>query len=164
MKKLYILRHAKSSWTDAALSDFNRPLNERGKRDAPLMGIKLADLNILPDLLLSSAANRAFSTALIVAEALNYPKDRINKREDLYLASSRKILKIINFTENKYDSIMIVGHNPGLTDLAIDLGTLQVSNMPTCALVALDFAVDEWQEVDKGSGKNILFEYPKKGK
>ncbi len=164
MKKIYILRHAKSSWKDSSLSDFDRPLNERGKRNAPMMGIKMAELNIVPDLVLSSSANRAYTTASIVVEKLNYPKDRIEKRKDLYLASSHAILKIINSADKKHESLMIVGHNPGLTELANDLGAFQVSSMPTCALVALEFAVDEWQAVHWGIGKNILFEYPKKKK
>ncbi len=162
MKKIYILRHAKSSWKDSSLSDFDRPLNERGKRNAPMMGIKMAELNIVPDLVLSSSANRAYTTASIVAEKLDYPKDRIERRRDLYLASSHSILKIINSADNKHESLMIVGHNPGLTELANDLGAFQVSNMPTCALVALEFAVDDWHAVHWGVGKNILFEYPKK--
>ena len=164
MKKIYILRHAKSSWNDSTLSDFERPLNQRGKKDAPLMGLKLAELGIIPDLILSSAANRAYTTGSIIAEKINYPLGKIEKREDLYLASARKILKIINFIDNNQNSIMVVGHNPGLTELANDLGGLQVSNMPTCALVALEFAVDDWQAIHWGLGKNILFEYPKKGK
>ncbi len=162
MKKIYILRHAKSSWKDSSLTDFDRPLNERGKRNAPMMGIKMAELNIVPDLVLASAATRAYATASIVAEKLDYPKDRIERRRDLYLASSHAILKIINSADNKHESLMIVGHNPGLTELANDLGAFQVSNMPTCALVALEFAVDDWQAVHWGIGKNILFEYPKK--
>ncbi len=164
MKKIFILRHAKSSWNDTTLSDFERPLNERGNRDAPIMGSKLNELGVMPDLILSSAANRAYTTASIIAEKINYPLSRIDKREDLYLASERKILKIINFIDNGYKNIMVVGHNPGLTDLADNLGTLQVANLPTCALVALEFAVDKWQEVHWGLGKNLLFEYPKKHK
>ncbi|KAA3614803.1 MAG: histidine phosphatase family protein [Calditrichaeota bacterium] len=163
MKKIYILRHAKSSWKNETLSDFERPLNERGKRDAPLMGLKLSEVGIKPDLILSSAANRAYTTATIIADKMNYPLDGIEKRQDLYLASANKILKMINFLENKHNSVMVVGHNPGLTDLANELGGLQVANMPTCALVALEFSVDEWQAVSWGLGKNLLFEYPKKG-
>jgi phosphohistidine phosphatase len=163
MKKIYILRHAKSSWNDLAVSDFDRPLNERGKRDAPLMGDKLKELKIVPDLILSSAAKRAFTTATIVAEKINFPQEKIEKREDFYLASSQKILKVINLLDDSFNSVLIVGHNPGLTELANDLGAFQVSNMPTCALVALEFAVDEWQAVHFGLGKHILFEYPKKG-
>ncbi len=163
MKKIYILRHAKSSWNDLAVSDFDRPLNERGKRDAPLLGDKLKELKIVPDLILSSAANRAITTAMIVAEKINFPQEKIEKREDFYLASSQKIIKVINLLDDSFNSILIVGHNPGLTELANDLGAFQVSNMPTCALVALEFDVGEWQAVHFGLGKHILFEYPKKG-
>lgn len=163
MKKIYILRHAKSSWNNSALSDFDRPLNDRGNRDAPLMGLKLAELRIIPDLILSSAANRAYGTASIIAAKINYPINKIDKREDLYLASPQKILRLINFTDNAHDIIMVVGHNPGLTELANKLGGLQVGNMPTCALVALEFAVSEWQAVHWGLGKDLLFEHPKKG-
>ena len=164
MKKIYILRHAKSSWNDQTLSDFDRPLNERGKRDAPQMGSKLAELSITPDLILSSAAKRAYATAVVIADKISYPKTLIEKRQDLYLASANKILKKINFVDDTHKSVMIVGHNPGLTDFANNLGQLQVANMPTCALVAIEFNVDEWQAVHWGLGKNLHFEYPKKGK
>lgn len=164
MKKVYILRHAKSSWADSSQSDFDRPLNERGENDAPFMGEKFSELGIKPDLVLSSPAKRAFNTAAIIAEKINYPFKKIEKQQNMYMAGAHKFLKIINALPDKISSVMLVAHNPGLTELLNDLAGHTTNNMPTCSLAAIEFFVDEWKAISPGSGKLTLYEYPKKYK
>jgi len=111
MKTLIIVRHAKSSWKDSSLSDFDRPLNKRGKRDVPDMGARLKSQNILPDLLISSPANRALTAAKGIAEQIEYPLNNIVEDDALYHASSSSIIRLIADADNKYDSLMIFGAN-----------------------------------------------------
>src|SRR5689334_22986953 len=111
MKTLFLVRHAKSSWAHLSLNDFDRPLNARGKKDAPFMGEILYNQHILPDLLLSSPAKRAFSTAKKIAKAIGYKKKEINTDKDIYDADEDTLLKVIHRQDQKYDSIMLVGHN-----------------------------------------------------
>src|SRR5690554_5567331 len=117
MKKLLIYRHAKSAWDDPFLSDHERPLAERGLRDAPQMAQRLKRKSIIPDGMLSSDAERAKVTALITADALNFPKEKIMFTERLYHASARTMLSQIQQTQDDIGTLFVFGHNPGLTDL-----------------------------------------------
>ncbi len=161
MKTLYLGRHAKSSWKNMELADIDRPLNKRGKRDAPFMGKLLADKGIKPDLIISSPAKRAVATAKVIASEINYPEEEIIFDENIYEATGRGLLEIISGTEEKYNSIMLFGHNPGLTVLNNNLSDHFIDNIPTCGVVALEFKTS-WNEIELKSAGFIFFEYPKK--
>lgn len=158
--ELIIVRHAKSSWKHPELSDFERPLNKRGKRDAPFMGEKLSDKNVSPDLILASPAKRAFITAKIISEKVKYPADKIAFNKNIYEASVNDLLKIINDIDEHRKSVMLVGHNPGLTSLNNFLTNRFIDNIPTCGIVSIIFNC-KWQEVDEASGEVDYFIYPK---
>ena len=162
MKTLYIVRHAKSSWKEQGLTDFERPLNQRGLHDAPFMGKLMADKKEVPDLILSSPANRAISTAKIFRSQLHLDKKTIVEEEIIYEAGLGNLIKIINNLSETYNSVMLFGHNPGLTYLANYLGDKSIDNIPTCGIVKITFDINSWDEVSDGSGKIVFFEYPKK--
>lgn len=163
VKTLYIVRHAKSSWDDDSLADFDRPLNERGKRDAPSMAKRLKEKNIVPDLLLSSPAKRAFSTAKRFAETLGYNEDKIKTDRRLYHADGASMIAIVRETKNVHDTLIMFGHNPGLTDCVNALMNERkfIDNVPTCGVVAFQFNTDDWTSVRAGEGKLLFFDYPK---
>ena len=160
MKTLYLARHAKSYWKDQSIPDIDRPLNNRGKRDAPFMGEVLNDKKIMLDLIISSPAKRTKKTAIEIASKLGYSEKKIQFNEDLYEASSNTIIKLIKKIEEKYDRVMIFGHNPGLTMLNNHISNHYIDNIPTCGIVALQFD-KKWSEIDKNSCKFLFFEYPK---
>ena len=162
MKRLYLIRHAKSSWDDPKLPDFDRPLNDRGKRDAPRMGRRLAEAGHRPDVLLSSPARRAFSTAKRVARALGFRQDDILTNSRLYHADENQLLREVQAQGDEAGSLMLFGHNPGLTEFATRLCRHPFGNVPTCGVVCIDFAVDRWQEVAYDQGVLQLYDYPKK--
>lgn len=163
MKTLYIVRHAKSSWANPTQEDFDRPLNERGKRDAPRMGKRLHEKNILPDLMITSAAKRARSTAKRVAKALKFPKQGIKKEPKLYHAGDELILKTVQNLKDKHNIVMIFGHNPGLTDFVNSFqdDEFDIDNIPTCGVVAFQLSIDSWKDATWGKGKMLFFDYPK---
>jgi phosphohistidine phosphatase len=163
MKSLYIVRHAKSSWEDSSQSDFERGLNERGKRDAPRMAKRLKEKEIHPDLMLSSPAKRALSTAKRIAEVLNYSKKDIKTDQKLYHADEDTILSVIHTIKDKYNTVVLFGHNPGLTDFVntIVAEETNIDNVPTCGVVALSLYVESWKDVSWASAKMLFFDYPK---
>ena len=148
MRKLLIIRHAKSDWkTSSDTSDFERPLNERGLRDAPLMGSFLKEKQHIPDLIISSGAKRALSTAKLISKKLDYKGDVIINNE-IYNASADDIKNVINTIEEKYKTVFIFGHNPGLSNLVYDL-TNQWIDIKTCCVTVLDFTVKKWSHIIK---------------
>lgn len=163
MKTLFVVRHAKSSWEDIDLADIDRPLNERGKRDAPRMGKRLKEKNIHPQLFMSSPARRAFSTARRIGEVLEYKKSDIKVNKDLYHATDDGILKVVLQLPDKYDEIMIFGHNPGLTDFVNTLlaENESIDNVPTCGIVAFRFSCKQWSEISAVNAALLFFDYPK---
>jgi phosphohistidine phosphatase len=162
MKTLLLARHGKSSWDDSDLSDFERPLNNRGRRDAPLMGRLLMQVGVAPDLIVTSPANRAFTTARIIAGALHYPLERIEAREQLYEAGSDDILTVVRSLDDSRNTVMLFGHNPGLTLFCNSLITPGIDDIPTCGMAGIHCTVDSWKDVTAGSGGLYLYEYPKK--
>jgi phosphohistidine phosphatase len=164
MKTVYLIRHAKSSWEDESLSDFDRPLNERGKIDAPRMGRRLKEKDFAPDLLLSSPAKRAFSTAKRIADVLGYSKEKIKTDQALYHADEDEILNVIRSMNDKNDCIVIFGHNPGLTDFVNTMNhdrKRYIDNIPTCGVVAFSFEATTWKQIDFGKGELLFFDFPK---
>jgi phosphohistidine phosphatase len=162
MKRLLICRHAKSSWNDPEMRDFDRPLNKRGKGDAPEMGRRLVTHGIHPDLICASPAVRALETACQYADQLGYPQAQIRFDPMQYSASVSLLLALIREMDSKVDTLMLVGHNPESTMLANFLSALAIENIPTSGIVALEFAVHSWQDVSPGSGSLLFFDYPKK--
>jgi phosphohistidine phosphatase len=161
MKTLYLLRHAKSSWDDPELDDFERPLNKRGKRDAPEMGGRLRRRGVSPDLLLSSPARRALSTARTIARKIGYERSEIATDERLYLASPGLLLEIVREQKADLGSVMLFGHNPGFTRLANLLTGERIDNVPTCGFVEIALAGAGWPATDPESGRLVHFDFPK---
>lgn len=164
MKRLYLIRHAKSSWNHPESDDRDRPLNKRGKRDAPFMGQRLKDHAVCPDLIMSSPAKRALKTAKLIADAIGYAKKAIVVDDALYLQGTRAILDAIQGVDDAHGSLMLFGHNPDFTELAELLTDYHVNNIPTCGIFCLDFNADSWQEAEEGKGLFTFFDYPKKHK
>ena len=162
MKRLYLIRHAKSSWDDPDLADYERPLNKRGKEEAPMMGKRLKKSKVQPDLILSSPAKRALKTAKIIAKELDFPKKRIVTDEAIYEAGVPALLSVIRNIDDAFQQVLFCGHNPGLTDLAQSLTNVQIDNIPTCGVFCLDFDLPSWKEVADGKGIFVFFDYPKR--
>lgn len=161
MKNLLIMRHAKSDWGDSSLSDFDRPLNKRGERSAPFMGKELIARNKVPELIISSPANRAKTTAELVAEASGYESD-IQFERDFYFGYVDEIINIVSKLGEKYERIMIIGHNPTLESLVATLSKKIVGYaMPTAAVASLLFDIDSWKQLDKRSGSLEWLIHPK---
>ncbi len=131
MKRVFLVRHAKSSWKDISLADFDRPLNKRGKRDAPFMGEQIKRRAVLPDLLLASPAKRAKKTAKIIAAKIGYKSQKIIFDETIYSSGISGIVRILSKLNNTIESAMVVGHNPDLTTLAEQFSGGFVGNIPT---------------------------------
>lgn len=163
MKTLYIIRHAKSSWSSNAENDFDRPLNQRGKRDAPLMGEVLYVKQVFPDLFLSSSAKRAKKTAKKIARKIGYDKKNILYKESLYLAAPEEIIAEIKSVDNSIHSLAVVGHNPGMTEIINLLSNVHIDNLPTCGIAALSIEIDQWADLTiQSKAKMLFFDYPKK--
>jgi phosphohistidine phosphatase len=163
MKRLYLVRHAKSSWANPGMADFDRPLNKRGKRDAPAMGHHLkSSREVCPDLVLCSPAKRARATSKRLLKALGCTKDRIVWCDGIYGGSTRDLLSLVHAAEEIHVEVMLIGHNPYMTDLAEDLSGEAVGNMPTCAVFCLDFDVATWSLVGPGSGRKVFYDVPKR--
>ncbi|BDD08900.1 phosphohistidine phosphatase SixA [Fulvitalea axinellae] len=161
MKQLILVRHAKSSWDDPNLRDYDRPLNKRGKQAAPLMGTRLQKRNIQPDTIISSGAKRAFDTALAVCEEIGISKNEIVKNDELYLASPKEILKTIRAIDPESESAVLFGHNPGISEIADFLTDEAPEDMPTGATIIIRFDIDNWKDISKGLGKTEYYSYPK---
>lgn len=162
MKTLTIVRHAKSSWKNSSLADRDRPLNRRGERDAPEMGRRIAEAGIRPSLILSSPAVRAWETARLVAHAISYPVEFLQREKDLYLASLESIIDVIAAQDEQFNNLMIVGHNPGLTEFANYLSPGLTDNLPTAGVVSVSFDGADWRLRERPETELLLYDYPKK--
>ena len=161
MKTIILVRHAKSSWDDFTVPDFDRPLNDRGKRDAPLMAARLRSRGLVPDLLLSSPAKRAHKTARLFAETLGMDKASIAFQEELYHAEPAAFTKAIAGLDDRYACVAIFAHNPGITVFANMSGTARIDDMPTCALFAYTVETDHWAKAETAKKKFLFFDQPK---
>jgi phosphohistidine phosphatase len=162
MKTLTIVRHAKSSWKNTSLPDRDRPLSRRGENDAPEMARRIAAAGIRPSLIVSSPAKRAWKTAKIIARELGYPLEFLQREDDLYLASVNKILDVLVAQDERFNNIMLFGHNPGLTDFANYLVPGLTNNLPTCGVVSVNFDRDDWSLYDRPDCELGLYDYPKR--
>ncbi|MDX8405510.1 MAG: histidine phosphatase family protein [Mariprofundus sp.] len=146
MKTLILIRHAKSDWDNPAAADYDRTLNKRGQRDAPVMGQRLADRKLMPQLFAASTAARARTTAELMAEAMGYPPAQLDWHKELYLASPATMLKIIRNTPDSVDCLALLAHNPGMSDLVERLSREPFANLPTCGVVTLTAGIEHWRE------------------
>ncbi len=162
MKWLYLVRHAKSSWKYPRLDDFERPLNKRGRKNAPFMGNVLRNRKMRPEMIISSPANRAAMTARIFAAQLNFPINDIYYDESLYGMGAEGMHQLIMAMDDSINRLMVVGHNPGLTNLANTLGDEPVSNVPTSGIYAIRFNIASWDALSAKNGKTDFFDFPKK--
>jgi phosphohistidine phosphatase len=163
MKQLFVIRHAKSSWEIAAQSDFDRPLNERGHRDAPQMAQRLLKAGISIEMFVSSPAVRALTTAQYFAEAFDFKKKDIITIDRLYHASAETFFDVIaNELKDKWDRVAIFSHNPGITYFANSLGVVELDNMPTCGVMGVKADIQSWKDFAKARKELLLFDYPKK--
>ena len=157
-KTLFIVRHAKSSWKDQSLSDIDRPLNQRGRRDAPEMGRRLQLRRVSVGVLISSPAVRAVRTAEAIAGKIRYPVRRIVTDDLLYGATEEDILDLVSSLEGTLNTAMLVSHNPVLTDLANCFSTDVIDNVPTCGI--LEIQAPAWSDFRR-HGQLVTFDYPK---
>ncbi len=163
MKILTLVRHAKSSWKDSRLSDGERPLNKRGEHDAPMMAERIKDHGIRPSLIISSPAARAWTTARLIAEKISYPTEFLQRENKLYLASLDDLLGVVVAQDNGFNSVLVVGHNPGLTNFANFLSPGLTDNLPTAGVVSVQFDRDDWSLYEQPATELLVHDYPKLG-
>lgn len=161
MKELILIRHAKSSWSNPLLEDFERPLNKRGAKNAPFMAKILKQKEVNPDLIISSPSKRTKDTLDFFIKEFDY-KGEIIFEESIYEAPYINILKVIKNIDDKHKTIFLIGHNPGLNDLSNFLLGEFKDNIPTCGTVKIDFDVKSWKDIGKENSKLVFFEFPKK--
>jgi phosphohistidine phosphatase len=161
MKTLILVRHAKSSWDDASISDFDRPLNDRGKKDAPEMAERLKDKGLKIDLFVSSPAKRARKTARIFAKEFGVEKEDIKLVEDLYMASPSVFSVVVEGLDDKAGTVALFSHNPGITEYASSLTNVRIDNMPTCSVFAAQADINKWSDFENAEKSFLFFDYPK---
>ena len=161
MKTLILIRHAKSSWDQPGISDFDRQLNERGKKDAPEMAKRLKAKSIELDGIVSSPAKRAKKTANYFAEEFGFKKENIKLADELYDATQPHFVKAVSEIDDEYKTVAVFSHNPGITEFASSLTNVRIDDMPTCAIFALQIDTDEWKNFLKAEKKFLFFDYPK---
>lgn len=162
LRRLTLVRHAKSDWSLPGQQDWDRPLNRRGQQDAPEMARRLRSRKFRPDLILTSPAVRALTTASIMARELKVSADRIAQDERLYLAGPPQIAEVIRELGGDVAHLMVFGHNPGITECANRLSAGEhIDNLPTCGVFTAAFDVADWSRLDWGSGLEPEFDYPR---
>jgi phosphohistidine phosphatase len=161
MKTLLLVRHAKSSWDDFSIKDFDRPLNDRGKSDAPLMAQRLLDREIKIDAFIASPAKRARKTAELFAKQFKESKDGIIFVDSLYLASTSTFSEVIGKTDNQFDTIAVFSHNDGITAFANTLTNTKTDNIPTCGIFAVRIKAKKWSAFAEAEKEFWFFDYPK---
>lgn len=160
MKTLYLLRHAKSSWAEPGCRDIDRPLNQRGLRDAPLMAQRLLDSGAELDLVVSSPALRTRTTAEIFSQVFQLQAEQLLFEPRIYLAGTGHLLQLVQQFDETANAIMLVGHNPALTDFANAMAGLAIENIPTCGLLTLSLAEEHWALADFGQASMLAFDIP----
>lgn len=160
-RTVVLLRHAKSSWAYDYLNDIERPLNKRGVHDADLIGDKLKGRGFMPDVIVSSPSVRTYNTITIIANRIGYSMEKIVFDPTLYAAPSSNYLEVIRGLDEDVKTVVLVGHNPAMTDLANKLSDQEFENVPTTGTVSITFKGKSWQEVPQSVGTVDFFEYPK---
>lgn len=162
MKHLYLIRHAKSSWDSKTLSDFDRPLNERGNLTAPLMAELLKNQGVQPDLLISSPAKRAISTCNYFADILNYPLEKIQQELTIYEAVVDDLYKIIHSIDEKFNTVLMFGHNPSISYFIDQYINDYLPEVPTCGISILNLKVENWKDFNPSNVDFVSLLEPKK--
>jgi phosphohistidine phosphatase len=161
IKKLVIIRHGKSTWDYEGVADYDRPLKEIGIFNTQIIAQKIRGYDIVPDLMLSSPANRALHTALIVAREMLFPLDKVTIISTLYGESDIEVLEMVKTTDNQYNSLFIFGHNPVFTDLPNQFLKKRIDNLPTSGAVVLQFEVPTWKAISKKMLNTEMVFFPK---
>jgi len=161
MRTLYLIRHAKSSWDNPGLRDFNRPLNERGLHDAPLMAQFLVKKGVKPDLLISSPAKRALSTALFFADAFHVQDEAVMREQEIYEATPMDIHHVISRLPDAAYTVLLFGHNPTLTEVANRFSENFIDNVPTCGIVQIESDANSWKAFYEGNANVTACFFPK---
>ncbi len=159
MKTVYFIRHAKSSWENPGLRDFDRPLNNRGLRDAPFMATVLRNKNVVIDRIITSPANRAKTTAGYFARALevtNFVEDEV-----IYEAYLQEVLNLVKSQSDDLNQIMVFGHNPTFTSIANLFSTTYIANLPTCGIVKIEGEIESWSELSEETASVVEIYFPK---
>lgn len=167
MKILYLLRHAKSSWDDPDLKDFERPLAKRGLNDIPLIAERFLAREGATQSIICSPAVRTKSTAKLLAQQIGFPVDDISSNPELYFAGASMFLKAASLVDENCESAMLVGHNPAITEFvnamdSSDSDNGDIDNIPTCGLVELSLPIENWSDIQFGTATLVEFDYPKK--
>lgn len=161
MKQLLIIRHAKSSWNNLTLTDFDRPLNDRGNQDAPAMAKRLKKKILTIDVLITSTANRALSTCKYFAKEFDKKPKEIVTKPELYHAGVPIFYEVISNLDNSWNTVAMFSHNPGITEFVNDLTEVKADNMPTCGIFAVGCKVANWKEFYETEKQFLFFDYPK---
>lgn len=161
MRTLYLIRHAKSGWDNPSLSDHDRPLNDRGRKDAPMMAERLRQGAHPIDVILTSTARRAESTAMAFARAFGIPENDLVRTRMLYHPEPDDFLRVIRGIDDRYRHAAVFSHNPGITDFAGGLGVAAIDHMPTCSVFALATEAASWREFREASRRFLFFDYPR---
>lgn len=161
MKNLYLIRHAKSDWSNPLLSDFDRSLNKRGLKEAPLMGGILSKKGVHPDLILSSPALRAKTTAIEIARKLSYPLESIVYLPALYASDCETIFSILKDVSNTVNTLIVLGHNPEFTECVNAISGFEIENIPTCGIAAMGLYEEKWSSIGLNSAQLLFLDTPK---
>jgi phosphohistidine phosphatase len=156
------MRHAKSSWDSPNMADFDRALNNRGLKNAPEMGRRLKERGLIPDTVISSPAVRAYETCRIICSEIGYDINAIKLERSIYDGDEDEILDVIRNLPDKYDSVMIFAHNPGITFFVNDMADENIHNIPTCGYAELRLEIEEWKDAAYGEAELVYYDYPKK--
>ena len=159
-KTLFLLRHAHAMEKGVGQKDIDRELDSIGLQNSTRMGINFSNKSLQFDMIMSSPASRAFQTASLIAEQIKYEPARIHKNDEIFEASVRTLLQVVNRFKADWDSVLLVGHNPSITYLAEYLTGAEIGNMTTCGVCQVEFSIDAWQEVTENIGELASYEYP----
>jgi len=162
MKTLYLMRHAKSSRDNETLADFDRPLSKSGKLDAAVTGQLMFQKGVLPEEIFSSSAERSLETARYFCPEINFSYEKVKRKTNLYAASPRDMLAVIKGIPETVQSVLLLGHNPGLTDLLNYLTGLLIGKIPTSGIVELLYSRNSWMDIEISSCQIGFWEHPKK--
>jgi len=162
MKNLILIRHAKSSWDEPGVGDRERPLNKRGLKDAPKIGKTLHERGVNPDVIIVSLAVRAWTTAELIADELEYPREELVQESAIYAAGLNALMQVVQNIDEEVETACLIGHNPGFEDLANTLiPGMPISHMSTCSVVRMQLNSDTWGAADVGDGELVEFLEPK---
>ena len=161
LKTLLLIRHAKSSWADDGLSDFDRPLNDRGKKDAPVMADRLYERGIKIDAFISSPAKRAKKTAEQFAKRYKKQEEELILKTELYLAGEETFYSVLEKLDDNFDCVAVFSHNPGITDFANSLTDARVDNIPTSGIFAVSIEAKKWNKFREAKKNFLFFDYPR---